>query len=1139
MGQSMTARQTVSRVRRSYNQWVANETLEDYALRFTAKRARRWSGLRVAGTALGAISFLALEAIGGAITLQYGFANAVAAILLASLIILLTAIPISYYAARYGIDSDLLTRGAGFGYLGSTITSLVYASFTFLFFALEAVILAMALELLLGLPLWIGYLLSALVVIPLVVYGITLISRFQIWTQPFWVLLQLLPFVFIIFLDARAVEDWTQFAGPVAAEPGVGGLDLLLFGAASAVIFSLVAQIGEQVDFLRFVPEARPGRRLRWWAAVMAGGPGWIVIGALKMLLGSFLAVLALGQGLSVEKAADPTHMYMIAFGYVTQSPQVALAAAGIFVVLSQVKINVTNAYAGSIAWSNFFSRLTHRHPGRVVWLVFNVCIALLVMKLGVYRAMEATLGHYGIIAISWAGALVADLVINKPLGLSPSHIEFRRAHLYDVNPVGVGAMLVAILLGMSAYLGAFGETPAALAHLLSLGVALLAAPVIAWATGGRYYLARPVVAVPIDAGGQARCCICENRFDQEDLTHCPAYAGTICSLCCSLDSRCGDVCKPGAAYHEQTRTFLRWLLPERSEHWVHEGLAQFVSVLLLINALIAAMLAFIHHQSSTGDPSTDALLSAMLWKVFFVLVIITGVLSWLFVLANESRRVAQEESNRQNRLLLDEVEAHESTDRALQEAKEKAETANLAKSRYLTGISHELRSPLNAVLGYAQLLEKDPQIPAERRPAVGVIRRSAEYLADLIEGLLDLSKIEAGRLELQYREVRMDLLLDQLVHMFRLQAQEKGLEFQFEYADRVPRWVRADEKRVRQILINLLSNAIKYTDRGRVHFTVGYRGSVAEFTVEDTGEGIDSVDLARIFLPFERLRHSGSGVSGTGLGLTITKLLCEIMGGEINVHSCRGQGSTFRVALLLSSLRTLHEHPESRDGGRLPKGYHGRRRRLLVVDDETVHRQLMVALLAPMGFEVTTLPDGDQVEAWLHNHVVDLILLDVNLPGRDGCTLLRELRGAGCRVPVVMLSASAANSATTGDGHEDPMSSGLHDGYFTKPLQLDVLVEHIGQLLRLDWLYSDSLAPVESDTGGAIPIARFDSAHRRELMELLRIGHRTGVMKLLYRMRDEDPALADSYLKLIHLAENLQFAALMELLEERKHEST
>ncbi|RYZ82417.1 MAG: hybrid sensor histidine kinase/response regulator, partial [Moraxellaceae bacterium] len=182
----MTAKQHIFRVRRNYNQWVANQTLEDYALRFTAKSARRWSCARVATTALGAISFLALEAIGGAITLHYGFSNAIAAICVVSLIIFLTAIPISYYAAKYGVDIDLLTRGAGFGYIGSTITSLIYASFTFIFFALEAAIMAMALELLFHIPLPFGYLLSSVAIIPLVTHGITVISRFQLWSQPLW-----------------------------------------------------------------------------------------------------------------------------------------------------------------------------------------------------------------------------------------------------------------------------------------------------------------------------------------------------------------------------------------------------------------------------------------------------------------------------------------------------------------------------------------------------------------------------------------------------------------------------------------------------------------------------------------------------------------------------------------------------------------------------------------------------------------------------------------------------------------------------------------------------------------------------------------------------------------------------------------
>jgi len=173
----MAGYQRVVRSRRTYNQWVANQTFEDYALRFTAKSARRWSPVWVANTALGAISFLALEAIGAAITYNYGFSNAVPAILFVGLLIFVTGLPISYYAVKYGVDIDLLTRGAGFGYIGSTVTSLIYASFTFIFFALEAAIMATALELFLGIPLNVGYLICSLIVIPMVIYGITLISR--------------------------------------------------------------------------------------------------------------------------------------------------------------------------------------------------------------------------------------------------------------------------------------------------------------------------------------------------------------------------------------------------------------------------------------------------------------------------------------------------------------------------------------------------------------------------------------------------------------------------------------------------------------------------------------------------------------------------------------------------------------------------------------------------------------------------------------------------------------------------------------------------------------------------------------------------------------------------------------------------
>ena len=527
---SMAARQRIVRIRRDYNQWVANQTFEDYALRFTAKASRRWSASRVANTALGGISFLALEALGGAITIGYGFANAIPAILAMSLLILLTALPISYYAARDGVDIDLLTRGAGFGYIGSTITSLIYASFTFIFFAIEAAILAAMLKTCFGIPPPLGYVLCSIAVVPLATHGITFISRLQLWSQPLWIGLQILPFIAVALSGAGAFQNWASYQGTA---PGADGeFHLVLFGAAASVVFSLIAQVGEQVDYLRFLPARKAGGlNARWWAAMLAGGPGWIVIGALKLLAGSFLACLAVAEGVAPVLARQPNTMYEVAFRHVVQSPIGALALAACFVAISQLKINLTNAYAGSIAWSNFFSRLTHSHPGRIVWLVFNIAIALLLMELGIYQAIEHTLVLYSAVAAAWVGALVADLVVNKPLGFSPAYIEFKRAHLYDINPVGCGAMLLAVAAGALAYGGAIGEVAEAFTPFVAFAAAFLAAPLIAWATNGRYYLARKPRAHWMRQSTIV-CSICEHPFEPEDTAFCPAYAGPICSLC-------------------------------------------------------------------------------------------------------------------------------------------------------------------------------------------------------------------------------------------------------------------------------------------------------------------------------------------------------------------------------------------------------------------------------------------------------------------------------------------------------------------------------------------------------------------------------------------------------------------------------
>src|SRR5690606_10870216 len=409
-------------------------------------------------------------------------------------------------------------------------------------------------------------------------------------------------------------------------------------------------------------------------------------------------------------------------------------------------------------------------------------------------------------------------------------------AHLYDINPVGVLSMALASTLGILAYLGWFGTAASQLSHFLSLGICFVCVPFIAWVTRGRYYLARrsTLPLIDVEAGG-ATCCICETRFDTEDMSYCPAYQGAICSLCCTLDSRCIDSCKPEGRFSEQLKTLLRPVLPQQLLPLLHSRLAQFLGILVVANLMIAVLLSLIHYKMQPVTPDQEQVLQSTLVAVFFMFLIVSGVIAWLFLLTHESRMVAQQESSRQTQRLMQEIEAHKETDLQLQKAKELAERANSAKTRYLTGISHELRTPLQAMVGYAQLLCRRPDMPPQHHNALQIIRRSGEYLADLIEGLLDISKIEAGRLEIYRNRISFPELIAQMEMLFREQALAKGISFRCHVHNTLPRTVIADEKRLRQILINLLSNAIKYTERGSVDFHVRYRNQVAEFTVVDT----------------------------------------------------------------------------------------------------------------------------------------------------------------------------------------------------------------------------------------------------------------------------------------------------------------
>ncbi|UPA26598.1 hybrid sensor histidine kinase/response regulator [Shinella oryzae] len=1076
----MAARQRIIPIRREYNRWVANQTLEDYALRFTAKSARRFSSDRISQTAIGAISFLALEAIGGAITMSYGTTNAIVATLVASLMILVVGLPISRYAIRHGVDIDLLTRGASFGYIGSTLTSLIYASFTFILFAIEASIMSGALELALGLPLWIGYIISSIVVIPLVTHGVQLISRFQLVTQPFWIVLNILPFVFIAFADWQKVGEWLAYSGlhHPSGPPGTyAPFNLVEFGAASAVIFALMAQIGEQVDFLRFLPPDGQ-RKLHHRIAVFLAGSGWVIVGAPKLIAGSFLVVLALSSGVPSTRAADPAQMYYTAFGYMLPWDMAALLLMVAFVVVSQLKINVMNAYAGSLAWSNFFSRLTHSHPGRVVWLVFNVAIALLLMELGIYRLLEETLGVFSIIAMAWLCTISADLFLNKPLGLSPPGIEFKRAHLYDINPVGLGAMTLSAVIALTAHFGAFGEIAASLAPYIAAIVAFIASPLIAWATGGKYYLARkPRRSWALEHS--ITCSICEHPFEPEDMAWCPAYAAPICSLCCSLDSRCHDLCKPKARFNAQIAGVAKTILPAAAVRALGTRLGRYGIAAVLSIAGMGVILAMIAHQVGTHSPETAAVVERTIAVVFFVFAVVAGVVCWFYVLAHDSRVVAEEESSRQTTLLLKEIAAHKKTDAALQQAKEAAEAANRAKSRYVVGLSHELRTPLNAVLGYAQVLERDESIPPQRQNAIRVIKRSADHLSGLIDGLLDISKIEAGKLQVYSNEIHLPDFLDQIVEMFRPQAQAKGVAFEHSRPANLPRYVRTDDKRLRQILVNLVSNALKFTDQGAIRLDVAYRSQVATFTVSDSGQGIQEKDLSRIFEPFQRGGAEHGRMPGLGLGLTITRLLTQTLGGEISVTSEWGKGTEFRVRLMLSA---VDRPAAAKDAVQRIKGYRGPRRTIVVVDDNADHRNLMEEVLRPLDFTVLTATSGEECLSLVEGLKPDLFLVDISMPGMNGWELVERLRAQAQPAPVIMLSANIGDGTTARSGHNDMLA---------KPFNLRELTDKLALHMGLDWIYHDDAATDDrSKTSIVIP----EEDHVRELIRLGEIGYIRGI---------------------------------------------
>ncbi|ORA35055.1 purine-cytosine permease family protein [Mycobacterium aquaticum] len=520
---------------------ATRETLEDYTLRFAPRSYRKWSTRVVGISALGGIAYLADFAIGANVGISYGTTNALWGILIFTVVIFLTGFPVAYYSARYNIDLDLVTRGSGFGYYGSVVTNVIFATFTFIFFALEGSIMAQGLKLGLHIPLSLGYAVSTLIIFPLVIYGMKVLSTLQVWTTPLWLILMVAPFVYLVVTHPESVGQFFAYQG----ENGKGGFDLGSTLLAAGVCLSLIAQIAEQNDYLRFMPPQTPENKRSWWTWLILAGPGWVFFGAIKQIVGLFLAVYLIANVAdSAGIANQPVHQFLEIYqnflpGWLAMTLAVAL------VVISQIKINVTNAYSGSLAWTNSFTRVTKHYPGRIVFLGVNLLIALILMEADMFSFLNTILGFYANCGMAWVVVVASDIVFNKYLlKLSPKEPEFRRGMLYAFNPVGFGSMLLAAGLSVLAFFGGLGETVRPYSPLVAIGLGIVLPPIFAIATKGKYYLRRTDDGIDLPmfdefgnpSGEHLKCHVCHHDYERPDMLKCETHDAFVCSLCLSTD---------------------------------------------------------------------------------------------------------------------------------------------------------------------------------------------------------------------------------------------------------------------------------------------------------------------------------------------------------------------------------------------------------------------------------------------------------------------------------------------------------------------------------------------------------------------------------------------------------------------------
>lgn len=465
------------------------------------------------------------------------------------------------------------------------------------------------------------------------------------------------------------------------------------------------------------------------------------------------------------------------------------------------------------------------------------------------------------------------------------------------------------------------------------------------------------------------------------------------------------------------------------------------------------------------------------------------------------------------------------------------ADAANRAKSRFLANMSHDLRTPLNGILGYAQLLSRDENLAPEYRDAVAIIEKSGDRLLNLLNDVLDLSRIEADRIERNDAAIDVDSLLSELTAMMRIAAEQKGIRLEQYLDPSLPQLIVCDEQKLQQILTNLVSNAIKFTDSGEVRVSARQAADPARilFEVSDTGVGIPEHEREAIFSPFIQGDKPRVDGEGTGLGLSIVKRLVEFLGGDVAVQSAVGTGTTFAVDIPLQQFTgSIAERPEIDAPGVYVdvSGYAGRTRSVLVADDADSNRRLLTDLLVPLGFSVDGASNGIEALESARQRKPDLIILDVVMPVAGGLEAFRSLQNDDelRDVPVIATSGSVAEQV-----RKECIRMGFA-GFMEKPFHRDVVLGSIARVLNLEYTRRPSAGSREAaDTQ---PVLTPSGSEARAIASALRRGDIRGILQAIEELARERPEYSAYCDMLTSLTRGFKIQSIADLLPEDSFES-